>query len=90
MLTAGGPVSVRRLVAALTDELGPGIVDHKRVSDMLRYQAGLGRVRRVARGVYEVVPGAMSRSTAWRCMAWRRERDRRIARWTRDRAARPA
>lgn len=80
LLRAGGPVLLHELVEQLAADFPDGIGDNrltpKRIADVLRYQVRLGRVRRVGRGVYEAVPGAMSRSTAWRCLNWRRERQR--------------
>ncbi|HEX6425948.1 MAG TPA: hypothetical protein VFZ79_20820 [Acidimicrobiales bacterium] len=76
LLASPGPVPVRRVVDSLVHELGDGAVTAKQVADMLRYQVRHGRVRRVDRGVYEAVPGALSRSTAWRCVNWRREHER--------------
>ena len=72
LLVAGAPVSIPELIDALADRFG-GCVDAKRISDVLRYQVGLGRVRRLERGVYEIVPGVVPRSTAWRCVNWQRE-----------------
>jgi hypothetical protein len=62
-LVAGAPVSIPELIDALADRFG-GCVDAKRISDVLRYQVGLGRVRRLERGVYEIEPGVLPRSTA--------------------------
>jgi hypothetical protein len=67
---------VRQLVDALSDLVGDEAAAAKRISDVLRYQVRLGRVRRVERGAYEVVPGAMPKATAWRCVNWRREQQR--------------
>jgi hypothetical protein len=84
LLVAGAPVGVGALVSALRAELGDSAADPKRVSDMLRYQVGVGRVRRVGRGLYEVVPGALSKATAWRCVNWRLEQERADQRWLRS------
>lgn len=70
--SASGPVSVTEIVGVLA---ATGLVDPvspKRVADVLGHQSRAGRVRRVRRGVYEVVPGAYSRTTIWRCVNWRR------------------
>ena len=87
LLAAGEPLSVGQLVALLAAELGDEAVDATRVSDMLRYQTRIERVRRVARGRYEVVPDALSTSMAWRCLNWRREQDRAHQRWLQQRAS---
>jgi hypothetical protein len=52
----------------LTPPDGQQRTRRKIVADVLRYQATLGRVRRLERGVYEVVPGALSRSMRDRCV----------------------
>jgi len=44
---------------------------HAVVADMLRYQIRTGRVVRVRRATYAVVPSSMSRSTQRRCRHWR-------------------
>lgn len=75
LILARRPVSLGELVDALPADLG-SLVDRKRVADMLRYQEGLGRVRRVRRGVYQYVPGSLAKATAWRCIHWRREHER--------------
>ena len=54
------------------------------LANLLGYQVRTGRVRRVTRGRYEVVPWDMSRSTRWRYFHWYRmldepERDRSIS-----------
>lgn len=41
---------------------------HKAIAEVLRYQASLGRVRRVQRGLYEAMPDGMSRSMRDRCV----------------------
>lgn len=80
LLQARRPVTIAQVVDHLTATCGPHVVTGKRVADMLRYQVGLGRVRRVARGTYEAVPGAIPRATAWRCVNWRKEQARRRGR----------
>ena len=40
------------------------------IADLLGYQARVGRVVRVRRGVYAAVPTAFSRTTRWRCAHW--------------------
>ncbi len=78
LMRTGAPVRLATLVAALRPDFGP-YADAKRVSDVLRYQARLGRARRVARGTYQYVPGSVPRTTAWRCHNWRQERARAYA-----------
>jgi hypothetical protein len=79
LIRAGGPVAVGDLSDGLVREFGPA-AGGKRLADLLRYQARLGRVRRVRRGVYQFVPGSLSKTTAWRCVNWRTERERTQAR----------
>jgi len=77
LLEARAPCSISDIVAVLAAAgvstspqivSGPGRV----VADLLRYQHRLGRVRRVRRGVYEVVPTGMSAAMRSRCRHWRR------------------
>jgi hypothetical protein len=75
LIRAERPVAIDDLVRAVAPEFG-AMASCKRISDLLRYQARLGHVRRMRRGVYEFVPGSLSKSTAWRCLNWRRERER--------------
>lgn len=88
LLTARFPVTVADVAAAMTLEFGPEAVTPKRVADVLRYQVRLGRVRRVDRGVYQAVPEAIPKATAWRCVNWRRAAEHAAARARREAAAR--
>jgi hypothetical protein len=88
LVGAGSPVPLQDVCDTLRPEFGL-LADPKRVSDVLRYQARLGRVRRVRRGVYEYVPGSVSRATLWRCRNWRSEKERQHERWLRDHAHEP-
>ncbi|CAN5590977.1 hypothetical protein BH23ACT3_BH23ACT3_14130 [soil metagenome] len=72
LLSAGEPVSIGGLVERLSGEPRLGPVTPKRIADVLAQQVRMGRVRRVRRGVYEMVPGGVSRSTEWRCRNWHR------------------
>jgi hypothetical protein len=72
LLSAGAPVRVGELVDLLGPRFGAD-AGPKGVSDLLRHQVRMGRVRRVERGVYAIVPGAIPKTTAWRCVNWRRE-----------------
>jgi hypothetical protein len=73
LLRAGRPLCVIEVVAGLQREiLG---ISGKRVADVLRFQVAAGRVRRVARGVYELDPTTMSPSTRWRSLNWQRVRE---------------
>jgi len=65
LIRAGRPMTVAELAAAAPPEYAV-MADAKRISDVLRFQASRGRVRRVRRGTYAYVPGSMSRSTVWR------------------------
>ena len=68
LLDAGGPVGIGEIVARLGQIRPSGRrLGNKDVSDALRYQARLGRIRRVQRGVYVAIPSAMSASMRWRC-----------------------
>jgi len=53
-----------------------GELTPKRLSDMLRAQVAVGRVYRVRRGCYRVVPVAMARTTTWRYVRWELQFDR--------------
>jgi hypothetical protein len=75
LLSSGSPVRVGELVDLLAPWFGPD-VGPKRLSDLLRHQVRMGRVRRVDRGLYAIVPGAVPRTTAWRCVNWRHEVER--------------
>jgi hypothetical protein len=75
LLASGAPVTIAALVDEMNRVFGVDVVSPKRIADVLRYQVRLGRVRRVDRGVYQVVPGALPKATAWRCLNWRVERD---------------
>lgn len=43
------------------------------ISDLLAYQARVGKVRKVGPANFAVVSSSMSRSTRWRCLHWRNE-----------------
>jgi hypothetical protein len=85
LLVTRSPVTVADVIAALSSDFGPAGITSKRVADVLRYQVGRGRVRRVDRGVYQAVPEAIPKATAWRCVNWRR-----AAAYASDRARREA
>jgi hypothetical protein len=74
LLRAGQPLSLgelgRRMRAVRPIDTVTGLVTAKRLSDHLRAQAAVGRVRRVARGWYEAVPSAMGRTSQWRYRNW--------------------
>jgi hypothetical protein len=72
LLTAGNPVSIGEIVDRLSGDPRLAPVNPKRISDVLAHQFRMGKVRRVRRGVYEMVPGAVSRTTEWRCRNWPR------------------
>ena len=89
LITSGGPATLDDLVAALAGAFGAAWAEpggRRQVAELARYQVRLGRVRRVRCGVYEIVPGTLSRSTAWRCVNWRGE----LARAAEHRAHPPA
>ena len=88
LLATRSPVTVAEVVAAMTAAFGAEAITPKRVADVLRYQARRGRVRRVDRGVYQVVPEAIPKATAWRCVNWRRAADLAAERAKREAAAR--
>jgi hypothetical protein len=75
LLEAQRPMKVGEVVAAL--ELA-GVTTPPRakpinmvIADMLAYQSRIGRVVRVRRATYAVVPSSMSRSMRHRCRHWR-------------------
>jgi hypothetical protein len=43
---------------------------HKVIASLLGHQVTTGKVRRTARGTYELVPRPMSRATKWRYEHW--------------------
>jgi hypothetical protein len=81
LLRAGRPMSITELNAAVLVSRSAAdtaqLLTPKLISDVLRYQIRLGRVRRVRRGVYEAIPAAWSRSTAWRYVNWETTWDQR-------------
>ena len=89
LLVHPGAASVDRVIALLAHHgLEPrhepwegGRSGRKRVVDVLAYQAGLGRLRRVRPGVYVVEPSSMTPSMRSRCRSalteqWRAPSDR--------------
>jgi hypothetical protein len=53
---------------------------NQRLGDLLRWQLRRGRLERVGRGRYRMLPRSLTTSTAWRCRNWRvvaERRDRR-------------
>lgn len=67
MLAEGRPMSAGQILAAMEAHrvrIGGVAEPRKAVSDVLRYQLRLRRVRRVAYGVYEI--RTLPRTTAWR------------------------
>lgn len=74
LLDAGRAVTVAEVVDALhsagvtVDRSKPV---NKVIADMLAYQVRAGRVRRLGRAIYALIPTALSRSTQRRCRLWR-------------------
>lgn len=72
MLLTRSPMTLAELEAALL-AIGvitrPGLVRtaNRVLSDVLSYQVRLGRVRRIKRGVYQVIPESMNATMRWRC-----------------------
>jgi hypothetical protein len=63
------PMTIDQILADLeARDVRIGHVDNPRkaVSDAMRYQARIGRVSRVGRGVYVVLPSRLPRTTEWR------------------------
>lgn len=88
LISVGRPLDLGELAAVLVHEFGDehgGAAGRKRVADVMRYQRRRGRVRREGRGRYAYVPNSLSRTTEWRCVHWRAERERALGR--RDDAA---
>ncbi len=82
LVDARRPLTIAEIVARLRWDHGV-VLDRRqkvsagqRVADMARYQARLGRVRRVGRGRYIGVPAGMSRSMRWRSRNWKLLHDR--------------
>lgn len=78
LLAAGRPLRVEEVVEELhragvrpSERLTKS--ERQTIGDLLAYQVRAGRVRRVSRGVYAVVPESMSRSTRWRRLHWQRD-----------------
>ena len=88
LLTARSPITVPDVVAAVSGAFDPEEITPKRVAEVLRYQVRLGRVRRVDRGVYQAVPEAFPKATAWRCVNWKRAAAHAAERARREAAAR--
>ena len=80
LLRAGRPMRVAELTAAVLAarpiRWRGAELDARKVSDVLRHQQTLGRVRSVGRGVWEAVPTAFSRTTRWRYERWEQVWDR--------------
>lgn len=76
LLRAERPVRVATIVRILEQEDHVAIADHRasnasqRISNVLRWQARNGRVRRVSHGVYEAIPASIPRTTRWRIEHW--------------------
>lgn len=80
LLTSRVPLGIDEVISSLREPLGAA-VSRKRVADMLRHQVRIGRARRVSRGVYEAIPEAFPKATAWRCLNWQLEQARRQQRY---------
>lgn len=76
LLRAKEPVRVAEIVRRLEDGDRIAIADaheataSQRISNLLGWQVRRGRVRRIARGEYLVVPEAIPRTTRWRIEHW--------------------
>ena len=76
LLRAREPVCVAEIIRRLEDDDRIAIADaheataSQRVSNLLGWQVRRGRVRRVARGEYLVLPDAIPRTTRWRIEHW--------------------
>ena len=75
LLDARRPLTVQEVVDEL---LMAGVTPPTRVksinkviADMLAHQVRIGRVVRVRRATYAVIPSSMSRSMRYRCRRWR-------------------
>lgn len=69
MLTKGRAMTIRQILTDLESRdvrIGSAAHPQKAISDALRYQTAIGRVRRLRRGLYEVRLQHMPRTTAWR------------------------
>jgi hypothetical protein len=84
LLRAGEPLTVTDIVDRLASQgvtTGPWLARSPAevIHDLLRYQASRGRVRKVARATFVVVPDGFSRSMRWRCLHWQELRAARLA-----------
>ena len=76
LMRAREPVRVAEIVRRLEEDDHIAISDTReatasqRVSNLLGWQVRRGRVRRVARGKYLVIPDAIPRTTRWRIEHW--------------------
>ena len=76
LMRAREPVRVAEIVRRLEEDDHIAISDtheataSQRVSNLLGWQVRRGRVRRVARGEYLVIPDAIPRTTRWRIEHW--------------------
>ena len=76
LLRARKPLRVAEIVRALEEDERVAIADlhepsaSQRISNLLGWQVRQGRVRRVARGEYLALPGAIPRTTRWRIEHW--------------------
>jgi hypothetical protein len=76
LLVAGEPMTVQEIVAALATA---GFTTNRMlvkspagvIANLLAHQVSIGKVRKVARATYGVVPSSMSASTRSRCRRWR-------------------
>lgn len=78
LLRSDDPRSLAEIVWHLQDVDGIDVVPgrdvdpHHRISDLLNWQVRRGRVRRIRRGWFEVVPDSLSRTNRWRIEHWDR------------------
>ena len=82
LLEVGRPLTIEQILAYLESSrvrIGQVAQPNKAVSDVMRYQARLGRVIRMGRGLYRA--GPMPRTTDWRMRARLRDRSWPWAFW---------
>ena len=83
----GGPLTITQIVSLTKLDSGldlaqlPGVPPHRRVSDILRHQARMGRAAALNRATYVLDLSAYSDRTRWRCLHWQQAADQRMRAW---------
>ena len=83
----GGPLTIADIVRRTKSDSGldlaslPGVAPHRRVSDILRHQARMGRAAAVNRATYVLDLATYSDRTRWRCLHWQQAAEQRMSAW---------